>query len=191
MILLKSDTPLLVVIGPSGSGKSSAVQELSRRGLVDITPSWTTRPPRQGEISLCIEHRFVSEEEFSKQQEQGFFLEVVQLFNLPYRYGIPRLQQPKSQRVPLIMLRANLLSLLPKHYTNGIIYQIEDKLFKVEDRLRKRQADGEQQGSRLQDYKKEVRLGKQLAHRVFTNDTDIGLLVDSIEAAIVKDFAQS
>lgn len=188
MIFLKYDAPLLVVIGPSGSGKSSAVQELSRRGVVEVTPSWTTRPPRKGETSSSIEHKFVSEEEFNKQESQGFFLEVVQLFNLPYRYGIPRLQQPKSDRVPLIMLRANLLPLLPKHYINGIIYQIEDELSKVEDRLLKRQADGEQQGSRLQDYKKEIELGRQSARRVFTNDTDLGLLADALEAAIVEDF---
>ncbi|MCX6729820.1 MAG: hypothetical protein NTV95_04265 [Candidatus Saccharibacteria bacterium] len=191
MIILKSDAPLLVVIGPSGSGKSSAVQELSRRGIVEVTPSWTTRPPRKGETSSTIEHKFVSEEEFNKQDSQGLFLEVVQLFNLPYRYGIPRLRQPKSGRIPLIMLRANLLPLLPKHYSNGIIYQIEDELSKVEDRLRKRQADGEQQGSRLQDYKKEVGLGRQSAHRVFTNDTDLGLLADAIETAIFEDFKQS
>lgn len=191
MIFLKSAAPLIVVIGPSGSGKSSAVQELARRGVVEVTPSWTTRPPREGETSSSIEHKFVSEEEFNKQASQGLFLEVVQLFNLPYRYGIPRLQQPKSGRIPLIMLRANLLPLLPKHYINGTIYQIEDELSKVQNRLRKRQADGEQQGSRLQDYKKEVGLGRQSARRVFTNDTDLGLLADAIEKAIDEDSKQS
>lgn len=191
MIFLKPDAPLLVVIGPSGSGKSSAVQELSKRGAVEVTPSWTTRAPRKGETSSSIEHKFVSEEEFDKHENQDFFLEVVQLFNLSYRYGIPRLREPKSGRIPLIMLRANLLPLLPKHYTNGIIYQIEDELSRVADRLWKRQAEGEQQGSRLENYNNEIWLGRQSANRVFTNDTNLELLADALETAIVEDFMQS
>lgn len=188
MSYLKSDALLLVVIGPSGGGKSSVVQELAKRGVVEVTPSWTTRPSRNGEVSSSVEHKFISEEEFNKQQERDFFLEVVQLFNLPYRYGLPRIQQPKDNHIPLIMLRASLLPMLPKHYTNGIIYQIEDEFAKVESRLRKRRIEGEHQGSRLEDYKKEVLLGRQSAHRVFTNNTRLGLLVNAMEAAITRDF---
>jgi len=185
---LKSNSPLLVVIGPSGSGKSSAVQELSKRKIVEVTPSWTTRPPRKGEIGSTIEHIFVSDDEFDTQEGQGLFLDVVQLFDLSYRYGIPRIRQPKSGRIPLIILRANLLLLLAKHYTDVTIYQIEDEISKVEHRLLERQSDGEQQGSRLMDYDKEVELGRQAANRVFANDNDIELLADALESATAQDF---
>lgn len=190
MNYLRSNDPLLVVIGPSGSGKSSVVQELVNRRSVEVTPSWTTRPPRNGESDQLIEHMFVDEKEFNKQRVDNFFLEVVQLFDLPYRYGLPRIQQPDAHRVPLIMLRATLLPLLPNHYSAATIYQIEDTLSKVQTRLKLRQTDGEHQGSRLSDYQKEVNLGQKLAHRVFTNDAGILQLADDIERAMVEDFGQ-
>jgi guanylate kinase len=185
---IESDSPLLVIIGPSGSGKSSAIEALASRGIVEVTPSWTTRPPRNGEIKDSVEHRFVSETEFDKHQEQGFFLEVVQPFDLPFRYGLPALSKPADNKVPLIMLRANLLPLLAKHYSNFKAYQVEDEFSRVKDRLLKRQAAGEPQGSRLNDYELEINMGRQSAQRTFTNKSDIQTLVDQIEQAISNDF---
>jgi guanylate kinase len=185
---IKSNYPILVIIGPSGSGKSSAIEALASHGIVEVTPSWTTRPPRDGETINSVEHRFVSETEFDEHKEQGFFLEVVQPFDLPFRYGLPALSKPADNRIPLIMLRANLLPLLTKHYSNFTVYQVEDEFSRVKDRLLKRQAAGEPQGSRLKDYETEIKIGRQSAHRTFTNKSDIQSLVSQIEQAISEDF---
>lgn len=187
MAFLKSADALLIIIGPSGSGKSSVIHELARREIIEVTPSWTTRPPRQGESENSVEHVFVSEQEFDKQRANGFFLEVVSLFDLPYRYGLPQVQAPKD-KLPLIMLRAPLLPMVPKHYNNPTIYQIEDDQPRVEERLGRREAEGEQQGTRLQDYQKEVSVGRHSASRIFTNQADIISLATSIEVAIKQDF---
>ena len=188
MSYLKRDDPLLIIIGPSGSGKSSAIQELARQNIIDITPSWTTRPPRGNEMDTAIEHLFVSDMKFEQEQNKGNFLEVVELFGLPYRYALPRFSKPKPGHVPLIMLRVNLLSFVPKHYSNYRVYQIRDEYERVEKRLKARAAEGEDQGSRLSDYKKEVELGDKSANRVFINNRGITELVNDIKAAIREDF---
>lgn len=190
MRYLRKDDPLLVIIGPSGTGKSTVVQELEKLGIVEVAPSWTTRPPRKEEIGISVEHAFVSEEEFLRHQKDGFFLEAVQLFNLPYLYGLPKIAVPGAGRVPTIMLRAGVLKLLPKHYSNVVIYQIEDDYKRVKERLAKRTEDGENQGSRLEEYDKELSLGRESAKRIFTNDKDISSLVADLAKAIEKDFSK-
>ena len=66
---------LLVISGPSGSGKSSLMKEV----LKEITDSYfsissTTRSIREGEVD-GINYHFISKEEFEKDMDAGFFLE--------------------------------------------------------------------------------------------------------------------
>src|SRR3954469_14447295 len=100
--------PPLAFIGPSGCGKTSLLKELLRRKLVMITPTWTDRPPRPGEA--VVEHQFVTAQEFTSKVETGLFLEVVQPFGLPFRYGMPQLP-PESDRVSVVMVRAPFVEL--------------------------------------------------------------------------------
>jgi len=66
---------LLVISGPSGSGKSSLMKEI----LHEITDTYfsissTTRTIRDGE-SDGVNYHFISKEEFENDIEAGFFLE--------------------------------------------------------------------------------------------------------------------
>lgn len=66
---------ILIVSGPSGSGKSSLMQELLKQ-MPDIyfSISSTTRSIREGEID-GVNYHFISKEEFEKDIDEGFFLE--------------------------------------------------------------------------------------------------------------------
>ena len=75
--------PVLVVIGPSASGKSTAVRELHRRGVAHVHPTWTTRPRRPDEGDGTLEHRFVTDAMFDELDAAGFFLGTVVLPGLP------------------------------------------------------------------------------------------------------------
>lgn len=188
MSVLTRRDPLLVVIGPSGAGKSTAVQALAGAGLVDVTPSWTTRPPRPGELKRCVEHRFVTDREFDALDRQGHFVETIRLFGLPYRYGLPAVRAPRGAAVPALMLRAPHIPVLRSHYDRASIYQVEDSRERVTARLAARPGGPAELGTRLRDYDAEIALGRAQANRIFVNDRDIASLVAAMRKAIVADF---
>jgi guanylate kinase len=190
MRFTSKNAPILVIIGPSGAGKSTIIRKLYDRGLVLINPTWTTRPPRPKETNEGIEHKFVSNSEFSKKQAADYFLKVVELFGLPYRYGVPEILPTTPEQVSLIMLRAPLITLLNKHYPVHIIYQIEDELPKIRERLIARQQHGEDMGTRLEDYEKEIVAGRKLAKRTFVNNKEPEQIAKQVEQAILEDFAK-
>ena len=77
---------LLVVSGPSGSGKSSIVKELLERLDLDFSVSVTTRLPRPGERH-GDHYNFVSRRDFEAMVENGDLLEWA-MYNNRY-YGTP------------------------------------------------------------------------------------------------------
>lgn len=177
---------VLAVLGPSGSGKSTVVRELHRRGVVEVTPSWTTRPRRDDEVDGSIEHRFVDDREFAARRDAGYFLEVVQMFGLPYRYGLPAVEPPAGGTVPAIMVRAPLMALVARHFPNHVAYQIEDGYQRAQERLGRRPGD---LGTRLDGFEEECRIGREAAHRIFVNQGAVGDLVEAVARAVGRDFA--
>jgi len=90
---------LVLIIGPSGVGKSVILKTLRDRHPEIVFPrSATTRPRRSGEGDDL--YRFVSEEEFSEWLSEGRFLETAQVHH-GGRYGtlleeiIPPIEQGK------------------------------------------------------------------------------------------------
>lgn len=66
---------MIMVVAPSGAGKSSLVAALlNTDASLAISVSFTTRQARQGEIE-GVNYHFISESEFLAQREQGDFLE--------------------------------------------------------------------------------------------------------------------
>jgi guanylate kinase len=159
--------PLVVVIGPSGSGKSSVVRHLARRGLVRVHPTWTTRPRRPDERQGSIEHRFVSDADFDAVAAAGGFLDTIRLFGLPHRYGLPPITRSTDGRVDVVMLRAPLLDRFAAAVPDErLVVQIEAPLAELEERLRRRGGSGEELRLRLEDNERELRTGRRLADHV-------------------------
>jgi guanylate kinase len=180
--------PILIIIGPSGSGKSTLIRQLNKRQIVQVVPTWTTRPPRPDEKIEAIEHKFVTESEFQAAKAKGTFLSTLQMFDLPYWYGAPKIPRPTRKHVPAIILRASLIDTFSQYYSNYIIYEIEDTLPRIKKRLLKRGLHGEAMGSRLSDYHKEIALGRTLAQRTFINSDDTKILLTQLDQAITEDF---
>lgn len=176
----------LVIIGPSCSGKSTIVRSLAEEKLVLVQPTWTTRPPRPEERKGSLEHVFVDNEAFNKKQLANEFLGAVQLFDLPYWYGLPYLTF-QSDTITLVMLRAPLINTFRKHYATSVVYNIYDDLDVIADRLKTREIRGEPIGSRLKIYNQEVELGKKIADRSFKNN-DLESTILTIKQSISKDY---
>jgi guanylate kinase len=79
---------LLMVVAPSGAGKSSLVKALVQKiDHIELSVSFTTRSPRSGEQE-GREYHFVSLPEFERMQETGEFLEHAEVHG--NRYGTSR-----------------------------------------------------------------------------------------------------
>ena len=174
---------ILAIIGPSGCGKSTIVNRLASSGLIAISQTYTDRPKRSGEKE--VEHIFVSPAKFNKLKQQNFFIEIVQPFNLPFRYGIPKLEF-SSKKIPVLMIRSQFIDLLKKHFPESIIYQIEAPFQLAKENLALR--NDLNIGSRLTDFKIEIEQGHMLADRIFLNNGPIYKIVNEIATKLENDF---
>ena len=76
---------LFVITAPSGAGKSSLIDALLREDArLRLSVSYTTRPPRPGEVN-GREYHFVDDKAFLAMLGRGEFLESAEVHG--YRYG--------------------------------------------------------------------------------------------------------
>lgn len=65
---------ILVLVGKTSSGKDTIQKELIKLGIKSVV-SYTTRPPRKGEVDGETYH-FISEKDFLDKKNNGFFAET-------------------------------------------------------------------------------------------------------------------
>jgi guanylate kinase len=75
---------LIIVSAPSGAGKTSLVKGmLTATHGIDLSISYTTRPPRAGEVD-GKDYHFVSRETFVEIADRGDFLESAEIYGNLY-----------------------------------------------------------------------------------------------------------
>jgi len=85
---LKSGPLLVVLSGPSGTGKDAILSRLKKSGYpAQFITTVTTRPKRTQEKD-GVDYRFISAERFQKMLEGKQFLEYAQVYG--NRYGVPK-----------------------------------------------------------------------------------------------------
>ena len=80
---IRNDGTMIILSSPSGAGKTTLVNLLSRLGNFEISISHTTRKPRPQE-QQDKDYYFVSEEEFKRLINNQEFLEYAKVFNNLY-----------------------------------------------------------------------------------------------------------
>tara|TARA_A100000164_G_scaffold116952_1_gene103144 strand:+ start:139 stop:771 length:633 start_codon:yes stop_codon:yes gene_type:complete len=84
---LKNDGIMVILSSPSGAGKTTLVNLLSKRKNFKISISHTTRKPRESEIP-DKDYFFIDEIEFNRLIQNEEFLEYAKVFN--HLYGTSR-----------------------------------------------------------------------------------------------------
>ncbi|MGA7180916.1 MAG: guanylate kinase [Thiobacillaceae bacterium] len=75
---------LLIVSAPSGAGKTTLVRALLKADpAIHLSISYTTRPPRPGEVD-GKDYHFVSKDEFAEMTNRGEFLESAEVYSNYY-----------------------------------------------------------------------------------------------------------
>jgi guanylate kinase len=181
---------VLVIIGPSASGKSSLVRELHRRRVVRAHPTWTTRPRRDDEHGGSPEHRFVSDAEFDELCARGRFLATAALPGLPYRYGLASLRADPGP-VDAVIQRAPFVESFGRLFPHRLVYQVEDTVHRARQRLLLRGCPPSELAARLDGHHRELAAGRRLARRVLINDCPVPALADAAAASLRLDLTRS
>ncbi len=85
---MNKEANLIVIAAPSGAGKTSLVRALLQKiSEIKISVSFTTRPPRPGDVE-GVDYCFLTKEEFLQKVEHGDFLEYAEVYG--HYYGTSR-----------------------------------------------------------------------------------------------------
>jgi guanylate kinase len=131
---------IFVITAPSGTGKTTLLKALlAADPRLRFSISFTTRPPRPGEIP-GRDYFFVSPEEFQRLKEQGDLVEWVEQFG--YEYGTSRewIRETVATGVDLIFdLDSRGARALKDDFPQGtFIFILPPSLEALEQRLRHR-----------------------------------------------------
>ena len=74
---------LFILSAPSGTGKTTVSRRIQAEGLVRVSVSHTTRPPRPGEEN-GREYFFVERDEFARMRDANLFLESAEVYGNLY-----------------------------------------------------------------------------------------------------------
>ncbi|MHB8572053.1 MAG: guanylate kinase [Candidatus Dormibacteria bacterium] len=92
---------LVVFSGPSGVGKDTVIRRLREIDpTIAYSVSYTTRPPRAGEVD-GIHYRFVTVEEFAQLRAQHELLEWAEVHG--HFYGTPWSRLAEAEHEPVIL----------------------------------------------------------------------------------------
>ena len=94
---------LFMVVAPSGAGKSTLVNALlAREANIQLSVSFTTRPPRAGEQS-GREYHFVDVEEFTRRRTAGEFIESAEVHGNYYSTSRPWIEERMRAGIDVLL----------------------------------------------------------------------------------------
>lgn len=181
---------LIVVSGPSGTGKGTVCGE-----LLDSTPelaysiSATTRAPRAGEVD-GKNYYFLTKERFEELIAEGGFLEYANVYGNYYGTPLVKIQERLAEGDDILLEidTQGALEVMKKCPDGLFIFLLPPSLGELERRIRGRGSETEESlKKRLGNAKAEIAIGEKYKY-VVVNDT-VKKAVARIKSIIVAEHA--
>ena len=177
---------LIVVSGPSGSGKGTVNNRLLAMDDFRFSVSATTRAPRPGEID-GVNYFFITKEEFEKRIENGDMLEYNR-YSGNY-YGTPRemVERVLAEGKNIILeIDVNGAMQVKQKYPDAVLIMLLPPSFAVQEhRLRDRGTETEDViGMRLEETRREVPRFYEYDYVVYNQDGGIEKAAEDILAIV-------
>lgn len=165
---------ILIVSGPSASGKSTLVKKLLELPGMLWSVSCTTRPPRHEADEGW--YNFVSEDEFRRMVERGEFLEYARVFGKHY-YGTPNrwLDEARARGLDLVLEidvqgSGQVKSKMPESVA---IFVVPPSPEELEKRIRARGQDSREEiARRLEQARQEMQRYPEYDYVVVNDDVE-------------------
>jgi len=168
---------LIVISGPSGTGKGTIVNRILNDTACEFSVSMTTRKPREGEID-GVHYYFVSEEKFVENIEKDGFFEHAQAYG--NRYGTPKApildKMDRGIDVILDIEMQGALQVKKAHPEAVLVFILPPSLKVLRERLSGR-------GTEEKEVV-ELRLSKALEEMKYIDDYDYVVVNDDLEKAV-------
>ena len=183
---------LIVISGPSGTGKGTVCTELlTRHPLIAYSISATTRPPRPGEKD-GQNYYFLDKDVFQQMIAKGELLEWAEVYGNYYGTPLSKIKDKlvAGQDVLLEIDTQGALNVM-KNFPHGIyIYLVPPSLSELEKRIRGRGSENEESITRrLNAACDEIELGKKYAYIVV--NTTVSHAVSNIASIIESEHSRT
>lgn len=184
---MKNKGLLIVISGPSGTGKGTVCKALLEKNDFCLSTSATTRAPRIGEID-GKSYYFLSHEEFQKRIENNDFLEYAKVYG--NYYGTPKSNVLKKlDEGNDVILEIDIQGALniKKSYPDGIfIFLVPPSMKELKDRITKRGSETQESLElRFESARKEMKYAPQYDYVVVNDEIDNA--AQKIESIIIAE----
>ncbi|QZY57129.1 guanylate kinase [Crassaminicella profunda] len=171
---------LLVISGPSGTGKGTVCKELLKSEKdIKLSVSATTREPRNGEVN-GINYYFLDKDTFERQISEDEFLEYAKVYDnyygTPKKYVIDEINEGND-----VLLEIDIQGALQvkEKYPKGIfIFILPPSMNELKKRIVGRGTESEESISK--------RFGSALDEINYVKEYDYFVINDTVEKAVEK-----
>lgn len=164
---------LMVVSGPSGTGKGTVCSELLQEtSELAYSISATTRAPREGEVD-GKNYYFLTKERFEQIIAEGGFLEYANVYGNYYGTPLAKIEERRAagQDILLEIDIQGALNVMEKCPDGLFVFLLPPSIEELERRLRGRGSETEESlARRMGSARKEIAIGKRYQY-VVVNDT--------------------
>lgn len=164
---------LIVVSGPSGTGKGTVCGELlAQTPELAYSISATTRKPREGEVD-GKNYYFMDKADFEKKIAEGGFLEYANVYGNYYGTPLAKIEERlrDGEDILLEIDTQGALNVMEKCPDGLFIFLVPPSIAELERRIRGRGSETEESlKKRMGSARKEIEDGKRYGY-VVVNDT--------------------
>jgi guanylate kinase len=190
---MSAKSPLIILSGPSGVGKSTVIDRLLAAGTprLHLSVSATTRPQRRGE-SDGVSYHFWSRERFDKEVAAGAFLEHAEVFGNGYGTLRSEVEPFREQGIGVILdIDVQGASQVRLRCPDAVsIFLRASSLEAYEQRLRRRGTDTEAAiQRRLAGARRELEQAGDYDYQVINDDLETA--VAEVRAIVLRLFERN
>lgn len=171
-----SNIGMIIVVGPSGVGKSSLVDRVTKEiPILFDTVTFTTRTMRKGE-SEGKPYHFVSEDQFLKLLEEDFFVEWARVHNRFYGTSREQIEQAiGSGRIVIMDVDVQGARTFREKYANSFsIFVLPPSIDELRYRIKKRDKMDESELSiRMENARKEISQADEFNMKLINSDFEM------------------